>query len=502
MLEFDDIQAYIISGYSHKKYSCFFFYEITDDARARSWIREVTPQITHARKRDAGESKQETGLNLAFTAGGLARLGLAAKTIAGFPREFSGGDGYEADANPMAERSSSELLQDVGDSAPEHWQFGGPNTSPVHVLLMLFGTTEERLATLTQKVAVGEEHGLREIYQQHSNRVGDREAFGFHDGISQPGIEGSYIPPKPGQDVVKAGEFILGYTNEYDMLPPSPTLAAKDDPENVLSTLDDGQKDLGRNGTYLAVRKLHQNVQNFWAFCKEKTANPDGSENSEKKTWLASKMIGRWPSGAPTALAPDKDDPALGKDPQRNNDFLYSDDPSGLKCPMGSHLRRGNPRDDLPPDSRETSLRVTSRHRIIRRGRPYNDNEGKEQGLMFMAVNADIQRQFEFITQTWINSPKFGQMYVNKDPILSDPQLLDPATNGPTESTMVVPAEPVRQRFHGLQRFVEVRGGGYFFMPGLRALRYLCGDRAKGDQTSSGAGDSSRANANSPTRSQ
>jgi Dyp-type peroxidase family len=473
MLEFDDIQAYIITGYGHKKLSCFLFYEITDAARAKKWLGKLLPRITHARKRDAGEAKAELGVNIIFSAGGLAALGLDDKTLSSFPREFTGGDGYRSGANPMALSASSDLLEDWGDSAPENWHFGGPKTPPAHLVLLLFGTTEDVLCKLMDETAGKAEDGLREVYKQHSNRLGDREAFGFKDGISQPGIEGSYVRTEPGETTVKAGEFILGYKDGYDMLPPSPTVAVANDPANLLPPLTEGQKDLGRNGTFVAVRKLRQKVDAFWGFCTDKTRNPDGSENADKKTFLAAKMIGRWPSGAPIALAPDKDNPALGADSKRNNNFVYSNDPGGMKCPMGSHLRRGNPRDDLPPDDVKTSATVSDRHRIIRRGRPYNGQDGEEQGLMFMALNADIQRQFEFVMQTWINSPKFGHLYENKDPILSDPKLLDPAPGGPTQSVMVIPAEPVRQRISGLQRFVDVRGGGYFFMPGLRALRFL-----------------------------
>lgn len=494
MLQFDDIQAYILTGYGHKEFSCFLFYEITDDAQARGWIREIVPGITSAKRRAAGEPKPETGVNVAFTVGGLKKLGLDAATIANFPREFGGGPGYDAVANPMAMPASSQILEDIGDSAPEHWHFGGPSTPPVHVLLMLFGTTEETLGAVVRKLTVGDDHGLRLVYEQHSNRLGQKDAFGFHDGISQPGIEGSYIPTRPGQQVVKAGEFVLGYIDEYGMSPPSPTVAARLDPSDILPALDGkaGTKDLGKNGTYIAVRKLSQDVEGFWGFCAQSTLNPDGSENEEKKVWLAAKMMGRWPSGAPMALAPDKDDPTLGNDTKRNNDFLYADDPRGLKCPMGSHVRRANPRDNLPPDNPETSMKVSNRHRIIRRGRPYNDADGDEKGLMFMAMNTDIQRQFEFVQQTWLNNPKFGHMYVNKDPIVSDPQLLDLGPDGIDKSVMHIPARPVRQRVHGLKRFVEVKGGGYYFLPSLRALRFLGNDQGKNGAAASASSSAAR----------
>ncbi len=481
MLDFEDIQGYIISGYGHKLYSRFLFCEIVDVPKAQSWMRKVIPEVTTARQRQTGEPKPEVGVNLTLTAGGLRRLGLDRNCLGSFPREFSGGAEYHGEANPMATGPSSQLLGDYGDSAPQHWEFGGPNTPPVHLMLLLFSSTQEALEEMTERIGQPDsDNGLREVFRQDSNRLGGREAFGFHDGISQPGIAGSHIAAKPGQDLVKAGEFIMGYTNEYDMVSPPPTVDATDDPEGLLPevTNSSSHHDLGRNGTYLSIRKLYQDVDSFWDFCAESTKNADGTPNDERKTWLASKMIGRWPSGAPMALTSDKDDPALGQDPNRNNDFLYSDDPKGLKCPMGSHLRRGNPRDDLPPDSPKKSVEVTKRHRIIRRGRPFNNGQGKEQGLMFMAINADIQRQFQFVQQTWINSPKFGHMYDNKDPILSDPELLDPIPGGSGKSVMTIPSEPVRLRVHGLKRFVMVKGGGYYFMPSMRALNFLASFKA------------------------
>ncbi len=473
MLEFKDIQAFILSGYGHQTYSCFYFYQINDASQARQWLNSLVPKVTHAEQRDPDAEKPPTAINLAFSAGGLTALGIDSETLSSFPREFTGGDNFSGSANPMSSNESADLLQDWGDSAPDNWQFGGPQNAPAHVQLMFFATTKEELETLCNQHKGNDSHGVTEVYQQHSNRSGDREAFGFHDGISQPGIIGSYIPTKPGQRSVNPGEFILGYANAYDQKPPSPTVSNSKDPLNILPDNGENQRDLGKNGTYLAVRKLEQHVDAFWDFCAEKTKNTDGSNNEDKKTWLASKMIGRWPSGAPLALCPMKDDPAIGADPLQNNNFVYSDDPNGLGCPMGAHLRRGNPRDNLPPDSIETSIKVTDRHRIIRRGRPYNDADGNEQGLMFMAVNADIQRQFQFVMQTWINSPKFGLMDENKDPILSGPKLLAPAPNGSKESVMVIPQEPVRQRINGLKRFVDVRGGGYFFMPGIKALQFI-----------------------------
>ena len=138
-----------------------------------------------------------------------------------------------------------------------------------------------------------------------------KEAFGFRDGISHPAIEGSGIPgSNPREQPIKAGEFLLGYPNEGE-LPSMPR------PEV-----------LGKNGTYVVFRKLHQRVAAFRQYLKANSSSPD------EENLLGAKMMGRWQSGAPLALCPTRDDPELGADPTRNNDFLFKeDDPQGLKTP-------------------------------------------------------------------------------------------------------------------------------------------------------------------------
>jgi deferrochelatase/peroxidase EfeB len=168
-------------------------------------------------------------------------------------------------------------------------------------------------------------------------------------------------------------------------------------------------------------------------------------------------------------LTPNRDDPALAS----SNDFLYADqDPHGFACPIGAHIRRTNPRDSLVP--RKDSLTVSNRHSILRRGRSYGaplqrfsteSDDGTERGLLFVCANANIARQFEFVQQTWVNSPKFGGLYDDRDPLLG--------SHGAEGGTLTIPERPVRRRLTGLPRFTTVRGGGYFFLPGIRALRFL-----------------------------
>jgi deferrochelatase/peroxidase EfeB len=179
--------------------------------------------------------------------------------------------------------------------------------------------------------------------------------------------------------------------------------------------------------------------------------------------------VGRWPSGAPLVRAPEGDDAAHARD----NTFVYDNDPTGQRCPLGAHIRRANPRDSLEPGPEESAV-LTRRHMIMRRGRPYGppiapfqkEPTPQERGLFFIAVNANLGRQFEFMQQTWLNNPKFDGLYDETDP-LTGPR--DPKLGG----SFSIPDVPARRRLHGLPAFVTTHGGGYFFLPGLPALRYL-----------------------------
>jgi deferrochelatase/peroxidase EfeB len=180
-------------------------------------------------------------------------------------------------------------------------------------------------------------------------------------------------------------------------------------------------------------------------------------------------MIGRWKSGASLVSAPDADPGTTA-----GNDFGYhDDDPDGLRCPVGAHVRRANPRDGRDDDPART-LRSTKNHRILRRGRPYGPPlpegadpgpDDPERGLVFMCLNTDIERQFEFVQHTWLNNPVFAGLEGEVDPVVG-PQ---PVGGG----RFTVPQDPVRHRAEGLPRFVTTRGGAYLFLPSVRALTYL-----------------------------
>ena len=284
-----------------------------------------------------------------------------------------------------------------------------------------------------------------------------------------------------------AGEFVLGYPNAYGQLTSRPLLPAAGDPRRLLprDPAGSGAADLGRNGCYLVMRQLEQDVDGFWRYAGQATRRPDGSDDPGARTALAAKMVGRWPSGAPLVKAPDRDDPRLGDD----NDFgYYRTDPLGLACPLGAHVRRMNPRDSLDPQpGTEASLAVNDGHRLLRRGRGYGPGDGtpaaagnggpaerlaradeaprRGTGLHFICLVASLIRQFEFVQHTWLNNPTFHGLYDDTDPLIG--------TRHPRGATFTVPARPVRRRYRDLPQFVRTRGGAYFFLPGVSALRYL-----------------------------
>ena len=484
MLELNDIQGLVTSGYAHMPHSRYLFLQVTNRYEVKAWLKNLTPQIETSERRPKGSKKPETAVHVSFCAAGLRAMGINEDSMKSFPREFFVG---------MGSLERGKVLGDTGASSAPNWQLGGPSTPIVHLLLSLYGSSEAHLEEITNQAgSLSTQSGLTEVFRQNSYKPNVYEPFGFRDGVSQPAIEGVHDVVLPGQDVIKAGEFVLGYNNEYGQPGSSPSVASSFDPNQILPPSIDtpGRKDLGRNGSYLVFRKLAQDVEGFWKFMEERTQNPDGSINQPEKDKLAAKFVGRWKSGAPLTLSPESDDKPLGKDELRNNKFNYMDtDAEGKGCPIGAHARRANPRDTLKPDA-PRSLEIARRHRIMRRGRPYlekartpgmTNKDGNETGLLFMCINADLQRQFEFIQQTWINSPKFNGLYDNRDPLVGNTD--DTADDGSGQcpvadmgigkGNMTIQAYPVRQRVEGIPRFVEVRGGGYFFLPGIKALHFL-----------------------------
>ncbi|HYY58146.1 MAG TPA: Dyp-type peroxidase [Pyrinomonadaceae bacterium] len=466
-LEGKDMQGLLMSGYLHLSCANFMLLRITDGEAARRWLARLIERVT------TGEGKQEgTSLNVAFTHRGLRNLGLDADTLDTFSRAFIEG---------MATPHRSRILGDAFENAPANWDWGGNDESKViDVLLMLYAVDETTLEELLREQRANfTASGMIEVLSLGAGRQPDiNEHFGFADGMGQPVIEGA---PKSNEalprNLIKAGEMLLGHINDYGKPADSPLVKPERDPQHLLDDASAFEvtpdamtvmRDLGRNGTYLVFRQLAQNVADFWKFLDEATVGPDGQPDRAASTRLAAKLVGRWPSGAPLVMSPDEDNPALAKE----DDFGYFEsDARGFACPIGSHIRRSNPRDALGPDS-ATALASANRHRILRRGRSYGHrqpdprvDDGVPRGLHFICLNGDIERQFEFVQQTWVNNPVFGGLHGEVDPIIGH---LDKG-----DAIMTVQADPLRTRVHNMRRFVTVKGGAYFFLPSIKGLRYL-----------------------------
>jgi Dyp-type peroxidase family len=398
-------------------------------------VRRLHPVVSAGRP--ASDPARGAWVTVALTYQGLQALGVPQESLDSFAPEFREG---------MAARAAH--LGDVGESSPANWEkpLGTPD---VHVALAALSPDAARLAAVVERArhAHQELPGVEVIWRQDCYQLPTgRTSFGFKDGIGQPAVEGSGIPgSNPGERPIKAGEFILGYPDEMGGLPPMPT------PEV-----------LGRNGTYIVFRKLHTRVAAYRQYLRAKAAS------RAEEALLGAKMVGRWQSGAPLTLSPDHDDPQLGADSARNNDFDYHDDLRGFKCPAGAHARRANPRDAL---DEEGSVNVRL-HRMIRRGTSYGpmlpdgvlEDDGVDRGIVFVFVGAHLRRQFEFVKTQWINDGIFIGTPAEKDPLA-----------GPNDGTdtFTIAQRPIRRRLQGLPPFIVTRGGEYCFVPSLRALRWL-----------------------------
>ncbi|MFF4403167.1 Dyp-type peroxidase [Streptomyces sp. NPDC001262] len=454
-LDRKDIQGLVVRGYSTLPAAGFLVFAIADPTAARAALGRLALRVTNGLAEPS-----DTAVNLALTSDGLRRLGLETSELDGFPEEFVSG---------MTDPDRSRFLGDVGENAPRYWRWGGSATAPVHVLVMLYARDEQQLHRLEgetrQEAVVG--GALTETVRLGTAELSGREPFGFRDGISQPLVEGLSKTGTGGEQVVRAGEFVLGYPNEYGLLTDRPLLPSRHDPDAVLPRTPQGAADFGRNGSYLVFRQLLQDVEAFHAYLDAQTRHPDGSSDPAAQEALAAHMVGRWPGGAPLAHAPQHDDPALATD----NDFGYAaTDPDGLRCPLGAHIRRANPRDSLDPHPGSAeSVAIGRRHRLLRRGRVFGPDGAGDgtgaRGLHFLGLNANISRQFEFIQHTWLNNPNFNGLQDAPDPLVAPRQ--------DHRSTFTEQGRPVRTRHLGLPQFVTVQGGAYFFLPGLRALRYL-----------------------------
>ena len=534
-LDLADIQGNIVRAYGRYGFPItrHLFFHIGNPAAGRKFIDLVRGGITTAERWTGVDGDQDpavvprpvVAINLGLTFRGMAALALPTKTLSGMPEEFIDG---------MARRSS--MLGDFGVNAPDHWDpiWRESSQAPdkqVHIWISLNasakpdGTPVDALAERTDWLRdiaaqsggvtlLSGHRGPSDDYQDSQaimaslpdgRRVATaKEHFGFTDGIGDPTFAGQYepeaealavigggkiLPKNEGWAPLATGEFILGHASEAQELPPSAA------PWSFM-----------RNGTFMAYRKLHQNIARFQDYVTQQAERfpRDASvptQEAAHQTILA-KMVGRWPSGIPLAAAPTYDDavrleqqwadiPALNLKPRASltpaeqarlvayarllTDFRYRDDPEGAKCPVASHMRRVNPRDGLDPlmGQKDAALdsALTNRRRILRRGLPYGDgvaDYNSEHGVVFTAFCTSLFRQFEFIQQQWVAYG--GSFNVGND---TDP-LVGPHGD---RAKFVIPADPKGSSAPficaHMPQFVETRGGDYFFIPSLTALREI-----------------------------
>jgi Dyp-type peroxidase family len=434
MLELDDIQFFLWSR-PRALAGRYEFLTFRRPDRARAWLSGILDKIGSAQAVSATDAIDARWVTVAFTWNGLRALGVGEASLATFPDEFRMG---------MAARW--EVNGDKGKDHPDHWA-GGLASEDLHAIAILFARdaaerdrcTREHQNYLSQCAGVDVLSSLDlEALPPYDYA---HEHFGYRDRLSQPEIEGSGSVPRPGSGPpIKAGEFFLGYDDEAGPAPPLPQ------PE-VLS----------RNGSYLAYRRLQEHVGAFRDFLRRHGKTPDEQE------LIAAKLMGRWRSGAPLVLSPQNDDPALGADLDRTNDFNYATmDLRGYAAPIGCHIRRMNPRD--------TTVNM-QRRRIIRRGGTYGPplpegvpEDGIERGIAAFIGCASLVRQFEFVQNVWVNDPEFKELGNEHDPFCG-------YQDGTFDFNM--PKRPIKKVVKGIPAFTTLKGGAYFFLPGLKALRYL-----------------------------
>jgi Dyp-type peroxidase family len=488
-LDVEDIQNIVLNpvAFPFARY-CFFTFANSEGARA--FVAELAPHVTDAVHHcpmpgaPITESKPWE-ISIGFSFAGLRALELPARTLATFPVEFTQG---------MLSRAH-DLLVDRGDSDPVNWESMWKDGS-VHAFVSIQTTTlvgdqpttvpiiegrAKREELHAMILAAAARHGVTQRAFQDAGALvvdgsglpTDREHFGYSDGIGNPDIQGAGWPSPPGSgkrgkngwEPIAAGEFVLGHGDEAGEMPTAPEPFG-----------------FSRNGTYLVYRKLHENVASYRRWLES-----EGEKYPGGRELLAAKMVGRFRDGTPLITSPDAPFGVTGAMradatfAPKLSDFSYADDANGSRCPMGAHIRRMNPRDSLGFDGV-----LVNRRRIIRRGLPYgdwipedtpldavegldrfSDAEPSRHGVIFMALNASIERQFEFVQREWMNYGNDFRQGNDRDPLLG---------NRHTESRFVVQGDATDGRekamhiCRGLPQFVTVRGGEYFFLPSITAL--------------------------------
>ncbi len=509
-IDLHDIQGNIVKAYGRYGFpkGRYLLFTVNDGEAGRAFLQALAPSITTSARWRGDAVVPKVTTNIAFTYRGLKALGVPRASLQTFPDEFA-----------MGMQARKDILGDDGPSAPEHWD--AVWKKPVDILISINGRDEacleERyleLLALAQQSAGGVvlltghsgANGARDLPYQPATAIYEqgvptaKEHFGYTDGIGDPFFKGAAShdsnvvgggkvtrkspESRAGWEPLETGEFILGYKDEAYECPEAPS-----------------PKLLSHNGTFMVYRKLHENTASFDAYLEHV-----GREYPGGKEALAAKFAGRWRNGAPISKFPTEEaanefadrwskakaEIAATTDPgerARKKDafaelnrqfsaFDYRDDQAGSRCPLGAHIRRANPRSGLEldhPEAFETPGALSNRRRLIRRGLPYGESYTPEQrkdendhGIVFMAINASIRRQFEFVQQQWMNYGNDFRLANEKDALLG---------NHGKDGSVVIQADPKGDDppffCSKLPRFVETRGGEYFFVPSLTALRMI-----------------------------
>lgn len=526
-LDLHDIQGNIVFGYGRWGYplSRYLLFKFHDGKKAREFVSALVPLVTSSAPLDTqnGGAPPPSTTNLAFTYAGLRELGLPDEALRSFPDDFR-----------MGMKARKDILGDDGPSSPKNWDPVWQANYSVHMLATINGKSSDELEERYQKIVELLRDSDRDVellkghrgaggaedlqYQSGNAIVLDgkptaKEHFHYTDGISDPVFKGqgrdsnqTIGAGKPtrelattaaGWEALETGEFLLGHRDETHEYPVAP-----------LPRL------LSYNGSFMVYRKLHQNVGKFTAYIEKASENYGKADDSPavKQETLKAKFAGRWSNGAPLATYPDyasamefgeqwkNASNVLFSDPDataeqktearavyeklktKRRAFDYGGDIKGASCPLGAHTRRTNPRGSLEFENAgafDTPGALVDRRRILRRGLPYGesndrtDNDG-DHGIIFMAINTSIQRQFEFIQQQWINYGNDFKLSNEKDALLGNHATDD--QGDPVGRTVINGNEGLEQPTFmcaGMPRVVETRGGDYFFIPSLTALRMI-----------------------------
>ncbi|KAJ6572014.1 DyP-type peroxidase [Mycena capillaripes] len=433
-LNLDDIQGDVLIGMK-KSQELFYFFTIADVADFKSKLAsDILPLITTTTQLLDVSTQPITALNIAFSQSGLKALNV---TDALGDSAFAGGQFAD--------------LKNLGDPGSTNWvpEFAGTG---IHGVILFASDTVDNINTAVSSLESDLGESITKVYSlQAAARPGaeaGHEHFGFLDGISNPAVTGFTANPMPGQSVLSAGAILVGETGDSVTRP----AWAKD-------------------GSFLVFRQLQQLVPEFNKFLTDNPIVEDGLTAQQGSDLLGARMVGRWKSGAPIDLAPLVDEPALGADPTRNNNFTFAHPDATLatnqtRCPFSAHIRKTRPRADLGTPE-ETA------HHIMRAGIPYgpevSDDEATssttstERGLAFVAYQSNINNGFRFLQQTWANNAGFVHSGVGVDPIIGALAGAQRAIGGldPTNSAKTTTLTT---------DFVVSRGGEYFFSPSLSAI--------------------------------